>query len=169
MRYCDSHPSARPPARHPHGGGLSYAVLRAALHPRSTLPPPRRSGLRFPPPVGHGRDLANRPGCADPGEGIDFVSLHLHRFGRGDSPRSSRFRLRMRSSMPEELANSNVSADFSASTGPCIRPSLRSDVDLLFRCLRFRLPPAKHSPSPIRITPRHSHLAQTAARSRHRA
>ena len=36
------------------------------------------------------------------------------------------------------------------------------------RCLRFRLPPAKHSPSPIRITPRRSRHIQTAARSRHR-
>ena len=55
---------ARPPARHPLGGGLSFAVRRAALHPRGTLPPPRRVGLRCPTPVGHGRGLASRPSCA---------------------------------------------------------------------------------------------------------
>ena len=36
------------------------------------------------------------------------------------------------------------------------------------RCLRIRLPPDKHSQSPIRITPRHSHLQQIAKRSSHR-
>ena len=54
-------PASSPP---PAGGGLSYADLQAALHPRSALPPPRRVGLRFPTPVGHGRGLAARPGCA---------------------------------------------------------------------------------------------------------
>ena len=46
--------------------GFRFAVLQAALHPRNTLPPPRRAGLRFPTPVGHGRGLASRPGCAAP-------------------------------------------------------------------------------------------------------
>ena len=69
---------------------------------RSTLPPPRRVGLRFPPPVGHGRGLASRPGCAGPGEGIDSARRRLHRFRRGGSPRPSRFRLRLLSSMPGE-------------------------------------------------------------------
>ena len=40
--------------------------FRPPLHPRSTLPPPRRVGLLCPTPVGHGRGLASRPGCADP-------------------------------------------------------------------------------------------------------
>ena len=34
--------------------------------PRSALPPPRRAGLRFPTPLGHGRGLVARPGCAKP-------------------------------------------------------------------------------------------------------
>ena len=46
--------------------GFRFAVLQAALHPRNTLPPPRRVGLRFPTPVGHGRGLASRTGSADP-------------------------------------------------------------------------------------------------------
>ena len=66
---------ARPPARHPHGGGLSCAVRRAALHQHGTSPPPRRSGLRFSSPVGHGRGLATRPGGTGPGEGTDSASL----------------------------------------------------------------------------------------------
>ena len=65
---CVPRPASSPPLA---GGGLAYAVLWAALHPRSNLPPPRRVGLRFPTPVGHGRGLASRPGCAGPGEGID--------------------------------------------------------------------------------------------------
>jgi hypothetical protein len=44
---------------------------------RNALPPPRRSGLRFPPPVGHGRGLASRPGCAVPGEGVGLPCLRL--------------------------------------------------------------------------------------------
>ena len=48
---------ARPPARHPHGGGLSCAVRRAALLPRSTLPPPQHKAYTAsfnsspPPPL----------------------------------------------------------------------------------------------------------------------
>ena len=38
-------PASSPP---PAGGGLSYAVRRAALHPRSELPPPRRFRSPFP-------------------------------------------------------------------------------------------------------------------------
>ena len=49
--------------------------FRPPLHPRSTLPPPRRVGLRCPTPVGHGRGLASRPGCAGPGEGVVSPSL----------------------------------------------------------------------------------------------
>ena len=49
------------------------------------------------PPVGHGRGLASRPGCAGPREGIDSAR---------------------RSSMPEERASSNVLVHSSASTGP---------------------------------------------------
>ena len=44
---------------------------------RSTLPPPRLSGLRFPTPVSHGRDLASRPGCTVPGEGVGSPCLRL--------------------------------------------------------------------------------------------
>jgi hypothetical protein len=57
---------ARPPARHPQGGGLSYAVRRAAFASARILPPPQRSDLRFPSPVGHGRGLTTRLGCAVP-------------------------------------------------------------------------------------------------------
>ena len=71
-------PASSPP---PAGGGLSFAVLQAALHPRSTLPPPQRIGLRFPTPVGHGRGLASRPGWADPGERRRFA-LAASRFLR---------------------------------------------------------------------------------------
>ena len=94
------------------------AYFFLALHPRSTLPPPRRFGLRFPTPVGHGRGLAPRPGCACPGEGIDSARRRLHRFRRVSSPRPSRFRLRLRSSMPEAQLFPIVSAHYSASTGP---------------------------------------------------
>ena len=121
-----SHPFAslaRPPARHPHGGGLSLAVLRAALHPRSTLPPPQRVGLRFPSSVGHGRGLAARPGWAVPGEGIYSARRRLQRFRRVASPRPSRLRLCLRSSMPGKRPNANVSAYKSASTGPCLSGS----------------------------------------------
>ena len=69
---CVPRPASSPP---PAGGGLSFAVHRAALHPRSALPPPRRSGLRFSTPVGHGRGLASRPGCAAPGEGVGLPWL----------------------------------------------------------------------------------------------
>ena len=61
---CVPRPASSPP---PAGGGLSSAVLRAALHPRSALPPPRRVGLRFPTPIGHGRGLVSLPGWADQG------------------------------------------------------------------------------------------------------
>ena len=57
--------------------GFRFAVLRAALHQHVTSPPPRRSGLRFPTPVGHGRGLASRPGCAVPGEGVGSPCLRL--------------------------------------------------------------------------------------------
>ena len=93
------------PASSPPAGGLPFAGHRAALHPRSALPPPRRVGLRFPAPVGHGRGLASRPGCAVPGEGIDSAR---------------------RSSMPGERPGSNVSAHSPASTGPA---SSRADPD----------------------------------------
>ena len=48
---------------------------------RSTLPPPRLSGLRFPTPVSHGRDLASRPGCTVPGEGVGSPCLRLASLG----------------------------------------------------------------------------------------
>ena len=79
------------------------SVCRPSGRPASarSLPPPRRSGLRFPSPVGHGRGLASRPGYAGPGEGIDSTRCCLHRFRRVGSPRPSRLRLRLRSSMPD--------------------------------------------------------------------
>ena len=98
---------ARPPARHPHGGGLSFAVLQAALHPRSALPPPRRVGLRFPTPVGHGRGLASRPGCAVPGKGVGLPWLHLATSGvrRYFSAPPASARLRPASPTPGERGN----------------------------------------------------------------
>jgi hypothetical protein len=67
-------PASSPP---PIGGGLSCVVRRAALHPRSTLPPPRRSGLRFSSPLGHGRGLASRPAAP---------VRRRHRFRQASSP-----------------------------------------------------------------------------------
>ena len=95
------------------------------LHPRNTLPPPRRVGLRYPTPVGHGRGLASRPGCAGPGEGIDSARRRLHRFRRGGSPRPSRFRLRLRSSMPGETTYSKVFCPFPGVNRP-LHPSFTS-------------------------------------------
>ena len=46
---------------------MMTAIVRS-VYTRSSLQPPRRAGLRFPSPVGHGRGLATRPGCAVPGE-----------------------------------------------------------------------------------------------------
>ena len=108
------------------------------LHQHATTPPPQRSGLSnssftsfgcgsamsavcayachrssiHHPPVDHGRGLATRPGCADPRAGIDSASLRLHRFRRVSLPRPSRFRLRLRSSMPGERLIPPVSAQF---------------------------------------------------------
>ena len=99
--------------------GFRFAVLQAALHPRNTLPPPRRSVLRFPASVGHGRGLAARPGCAGPREGIDSARRRLHRFRRVASPRPSRFRFRLafiharRTALVRRFLH-----DPSASTGP---------------------------------------------------
>ena len=44
---------------------MMTAIVRS-VYTRSSLQPPRRAGLRFPSPVGHGRGLATRPGCAVP-------------------------------------------------------------------------------------------------------
>ena len=62
---------ARPPARHPHGGGLSYAVHRAAF--ASALYFSATAARRSPfslRPLPRSR-LGNPAGCAVPGEGID--------------------------------------------------------------------------------------------------
>ena len=115
----------RPSARHPHGGGLSFAVLRAAFTSARTFPPPRRSGLRLPTPVGHGRGLVTWPGCTGPGEGIDSAKRRLHRFRRGGSPRPSRFHLRLRSSMPGETTYSKVFCPFPGVNRP-LHPSFTS-------------------------------------------
>ena len=96
-----------------------------------------------PTPVGHGRGLAARPGCAGPGESIDSARRRLHRFRRVGPPRPSRFRLRLRSSMPGERAAPII----------CLFPGVN----------RARL-----RSSPIRITPRCSHTKQSAKRSSHR-
>jgi hypothetical protein len=61
-------PASSPP---PAGGGLSYAVLRAALHQHTVFRHRGASVSVFTSPIGHGRGLATRPGCAVPGEGID--------------------------------------------------------------------------------------------------
>ena len=95
---------------------------------RFRLPPSKHSP---PSPVGHGRGLASRSGCAGPGEGIDSAGLRLHRFRRVVPPRPSRFRLRPAFIHARRTAAPNVFTHLPASTGPCIRPSLRSDVDLL--------------------------------------
>ena len=63
--------------------------FRPPLHPRSTLPPPRRVGLRFPTPVGHGRGLASRPGCAGPGEGVGSPPLRPASPTPGKTPQVS--------------------------------------------------------------------------------
>ena len=76
--YLDFASRVRPPARHPSVAGFRYAVLRAALYPRSTLPPPRRVGLRFPTPVGHGRGLASRPGLSRSGGRHRFRQAFIH-------------------------------------------------------------------------------------------
>ena len=127
--------------------GFRYAVRRAALHPRNTLPPSRRVGLRFPPSGGHGRGLATRPGCVGPGEGIDSARRRLHRFRRGVSPRPSRFRLRLRSSMPGERSIPNVSAHFPSSTGSASSVADRI-TPLLFanltKCKKKQPPHPKH-------------------------
>ena len=157
---------ARPPARHPHGGGLSFAVLQAALHPRNTLPPPRRAGLRFPTPVGHGRGLAARPGCAGPGESIDSARRRLHRFRRVSSPRPSRFRLRLRSSMPEARLFPIVSAHYSASTGPASSladPDHASSFSLPPNCSK-KPPPRLKYQSRSRPDRRHARFRQTPRR-----
>ena len=76
----DNHPSRPSPGLQPATRRWRAFVMpsfRPPLHPRSTLPPPRRSGLRYPPPVGHGRGLASRPGCTGPGEGVGSPWLHL--------------------------------------------------------------------------------------------
>ena len=107
---CLAHSSRPSPGLQPATrtvAGFRYAVRRAAFTSARTLPPPRRVGLRLPTPVGHGRGLAARPGYAVPGEGIDSARRRLHRFRRGGSPRPSRFRFHLRSSMPEERRWSN--------------------------------------------------------------
>ena len=48
-----------------------------SVYTRSALPPPRRSVLSFSPPVGHGRGLVTRLGCAIPGEGVGSPCLRL--------------------------------------------------------------------------------------------
>ena len=74
------------------GGRFVLAVLQAALHPRSPLPPPRRSGLRFPSPVGHGRGLASLSGCAVRGKAsvrLGFARLHPRPGKRRSVPAAS--------------------------------------------------------------------------------
>ena len=68
---------ARPPARHPPVAGFRLPFVGPPLHQHAPCPPPRRSGLRFPTPVGHGRGLASRPGWAVPGEGVGSPCLRL--------------------------------------------------------------------------------------------
>ena len=115
------HPLAslvRPPAGHPQVAGFRYVVLRATLNPRSTLPPPRRSGLRFPAPVGHGRGLASSP--AAPVRGKASIPLVFVSTGSGASFHRDLpgFACAQRSSMPGERASSNASALSPSSTGP---------------------------------------------------
>ena len=57
--------------------GFRFAVLQAAFASARSIPPPQHSGLRFPSPVGHGRGLATRTGCAVPGEGVGSPCLRL--------------------------------------------------------------------------------------------
>ena len=75
----------RPPARHPQGGGLSIAGLRAALHPRSTLPPPQRSSLRFSSPSA--TVAAWYPGPAAPFQGKASIPPVFISTGSGASVR----------------------------------------------------------------------------------
>ena len=126
-------PASSPP---PAGGGLSFAVLQAALHPRSALPPPRRSGLRFPTPVGHGRGLASRPGCAAPGEGVDSPWLHLATSGvrRYCSAPPASARLRPASPTPGERKKRRSVPAASPAASRC-SPSLATLSACLGYCL----------------------------------
>ena len=68
---------------------------------RYRLPPSKHSP---PAPVGHGRGLASRPGCAGPGEGVGSPWLHLATSGvrRYCSAPPASARLRPASPTPKE-------------------------------------------------------------------
>ena len=147
-------PSFRPPCIHEaHFRHRAASVLSCILHfvrmwicyvrcLRYRLPPSKHSP---PSPAGHGRGLASRPGCAVPGEGIDSARRRLHRFRRGGSPRPSRFRLRLLSSMPGERALPNVPAHFFGVNRPGFVPSPILITPLLFatqtKCKEKQAPP----------------------------
>ena len=87
----DNHPSRPSPGLQPATRRWRAFVMpsfRPPLHPRSTLPPPRRVGLRFPTPVGHGRGLASLSGCAVRGKAsvrLGFARLHPRPGNGGDA------------------------------------------------------------------------------------
>ena len=136
-------PASSPP---PAGGGLSFAVLQAALHPRSALPPPRRSGLRFPTPVGHGRGLASRPGCAGPGEGVGSPCL------RPASPTPGE-RGTMFLPPPRQPAAARHRSRLSLSASGSSIPTQAGTPRPKHSCHILRRQPARLAPR--RITPRH--------------
>ena len=110
--------------------------FRPPLHPRSALPPPRRVGFRCPTPVGHGRGLASRPGCAGPGEGVGSPWLHLATSGvrryRFAPPASAR--LRPASPTPGERGRRRSVPATSPAASRC-SPSLATLSVCLWWCL----------------------------------
>ena len=113
--------------------GFRLPSFGPPLHPRITLPPPRRVGLRFPTPVGHGRGLASRPGCAGPGEGVGSPWLHLATSGvrRYCSAPPASARLRPASPTPGERGRRRSVPATSPAASRC-SPSLAT----LSVCLR---------------------------------
>ena len=125
-------PSASPPARHPHGGGLSFC--RPSGRPASTKHTSATAARRSPV------TCARRPRSRLGSPARLRWSGGRHRFRQASSPpvQVRRFAATFPVSPPPAFIHARRTGlvqrflhDPEASTGPCILPSLRSDVDLL--------------------------------------
>ena len=130
MKYsrCDEYsprvprPAFSPP---PDCGGLSCAVRRAALHPRSTLPPPRRSGPYLQPSLRSDVDLLC-PLSALPLATVQafttFARRPRSRLGIPVRLRRSGGRHRFRRSSSPPVQARRSAATFPVSSAPSVHP-----------------------------------------------
>ena len=151
-------PCVRPPARHP-GGGLPFAVLRAAFVIAPATTPVSPTFCPLPgtlPTFCHFHQSA----ATAVDSSATVAAFASHRSGCACAL-AAPFGVRHRfAACPTSITHARRTRQLKVFCHSRRRhPALVSVLHFVrtwicyVRCLRFRLPPAKHSPSPRRITP----------------